>query len=62
MLITKRVVMGEYIIEIEYDLETKSIEVSVLDELEGLIESISISDSEDEDSSDDGIDLDINLN
>jgi hypothetical protein len=57
--------MGEYIVEIEYNLETKGIEVFVLDELEGLIESISISDAEDdsnEESDDDGIDIDINLN
>ena len=55
MLITKRIDLGEYIVEIEYDDETGAIEVTVLDELEGVIESITITNAEE---SDDG-ELDI---
>lgn len=46
MLITKRIELGEYIVEIEYDDVTGAIEVNVLDELEGVIEYISITNSE----------------
>jgi len=53
MLITKRIDLGEYIVEIEYDDETGAIEVTVLDELEGVIESITITNAE---KSDDGED------
>lgn len=48
MLITKRIDLGEYIVEIEYDDETGAIEVTVLDELEGVIESITITNAQDE--------------
>lgn len=53
MIIKKRVELGEYIVEIEYDDVTGAIDVYVLDELEGIIESISITNSEisDDDSS-----------
>ena len=46
MLITKRIDLGGYIVEIEYDDETGTIEVAVLDELEGIIESITITNAE----------------
>jgi hypothetical protein len=68
MIIKKRVELGEYIVDIEYDDVTGAIDVEVLDELEGIIESISITNSED-DSSDDSdnnedpfIDYNIGLN
>jgi len=68
MLIRKKVDLGEYIIDIEYDDVTGAIEVTVLDELEGVIESITITNtddsSDDEDNNDDvGFnDYTINLN
>ena len=66
MLITKRVDLGEYFVDIEYDDMTGAIEVTVLDELEGVIESITITNSEDssdDNSDDDGIDFnDFNIN
>ena len=66
MLIRKKVDLGEYIIDIEYDDETGAIEVTVLDELEGVIESITITnteDSSDDDDNDVGFnDFNINLN
>ena len=46
MLITRRIDLGEYIVEIEYEDATGAIEVSVLDELEGIIEYISITNAE----------------
>ncbi len=55
MIIKKRVELGEYIVDIEYDDVTGAIDVEVLDELEGVIESISITNSE-EDFSDDSDD------
>jgi hypothetical protein len=70
MIIRKRVELGEYIVEIEYEDTTGDIEVTVLDALEGVIESISISDSYDDDNDNDDDDnddlgfndFDINLN
>lgn len=66
MLITKRIDLGEYFVDIEYDDMTGAIEVTVLDELEGVIESITITNSEDssdDNSDDDGIDFnDFNIN
>lgn len=53
MLITKRIDLGEYIVEIEYDDETGAIEVTVLDELEGVIESITITNAEESDDGED---------
>ena len=55
MLINRRIDLGEYIVDIEYDDETGAIEVVVLDELEGVIESITITNAEDngEDDGDD---------
>jgi hypothetical protein len=50
MIIKKRVDLGEYIVEIEYDETTGAIDVYVLDELEGVIESISITNAPDGDS------------
>ena len=58
MLITKKIDLGEYIVEIKYDDETGMIEVGVLDELEEIIESITITNSEDDTSSD----FNVNLN
>jgi hypothetical protein len=68
MIVRKKVDLGEYIIDIEYDDVTGAIEVSVLDELEGVIESITITnteDSSDDDDNDDEVgfnDYNINLN
>lgn len=58
MLITKRIDLGEYIVEIEYDDETGAIEVTVLDELEGVIESITITNAEESDDGEDDNDDD----
>ena len=68
MLITKRIDLGEYFVDIEYDDMTGAIEVTVLDELEGVIESITITNSPESDDDDDdddegmGIDYNISLN
>jgi hypothetical protein len=68
MIVRKKVDLGEYIIDIEYDDVTGAIEVSVLDELEGVIESITITNTEvssDDDDNDDEVgfnDYNINLN
>lgn len=64
MLITKKIEIGEYFVEIEYDDETGSIEVSVLDELQDIIESISITNTveEEDDDDDDDIIIDFGLN
>ena len=68
MLITKRIDLGEYFVDIEYDDMTGAIEVTVLDELEGVIESITITNSEDssdDNDNDDEVgfnDFNINLN
>lgn len=68
MIVRKKVDLGEYIIDIEYDDVTGAIEVTVLDELEGVIESITITnteDSSDDDDNDDEVgfnDYNINLN
>jgi hypothetical protein len=45
----KRVDLGEYIVDIFYDEKTGEIEVSVLDELGDVIESISITNENNED-------------
>ena len=58
MKFNKIIDLGEYIIEIEYDDLTGLLEVTVLDELGCVIESITITNSyEDNDN-----DFDINLN
>jgi hypothetical protein len=58
MLITKTVDLGEYIVKIEYDNETGAIEVSVLDELQDVIETIIITNVIDDDkNNDDDIDI-----
>lgn len=70
MIVRKKVDLGEYIIDIEYDDITGAIEVTVLDELEGVIESITITNTEDssgydDDDDDDEVgfnDFNINLN
>lgn len=53
MIVRKKVDLGEYIIDIEYDDVTGAIEVTVLDELEGVIESITITNTEDSSGYDD---------
>ena len=63
MIVRKKVDLGEYIIDIEYDDVTGAIEVSVLDELEGVIESITITNtqnSSDDDNDNDDVDIDFN--
>ena len=52
----RRIDLGEYIIEIKYDEENGELDVTVLDELEGIIESINITNSEHDN------DFKINLN
>jgi hypothetical protein len=51
MIIKKRVDLGEYKVDIEYDDTTGAIEVSVLDELEGVIEAIYVTNSHEGDDS-----------
>lgn len=58
MKITKKVDLGEYIVLINYDKKSGLINIELLDELQGLIESITVINSEDSD----GITLDPNLN
>jgi hypothetical protein len=60
MIVRKKVDLGEYIIDIEYDDVTGAIEVSVLDELEGIIESITITNTEDSSDDDDNDDVGFN--
>ncbi len=43
MITTKKIDLGEYIVIIEYNKKTGALDISVMDELEGLIESINIS-------------------
>jgi hypothetical protein len=61
MIVRKKVDLGEYIVDIEYDDETGAIEVTVLDELDGIIESITITNTEDS-SDDDDNDGDVGFN
>ena len=66
-MVTKKTVdLGEYIVNITYNNETGSISVEVLDELQGVIESMDITNVEggkdDDDDNDIGINIDINLN
>jgi hypothetical protein len=58
MKITKKVDLGEYIVLINYDKKNGLINIDLLDELEGLIESITVINSENSDE----ITLDPNLN
>lgn len=58
MKFNKIIDLGEYIIEIEYDDLTGLLEVTVLDELGGVIESITITNSDEDNDND----YDINLN
>jgi hypothetical protein len=52
MKIIKKVDLGEYIIEIEYDEMTGALDVTVYDELNEIVEGISISyDADDDDTS-----------
>ncbi len=60
MIVRKKVDLGEYIIDIEYDDVTGAIEVTVLDELEGIIESITITNTEDSSDDDDNDDVGFN--
>lgn len=53
---SRRIDLGEYIIDIKYNEENGELEVNVLDELEDIIESINISNSEHDN------DFKINLN
>lgn len=55
---TQKIDLGEYIILIEYDKTDGSLDVTVLDELEGIIESISVTN----DIEPDDIEIDPNLN
>jgi len=49
MKVTKKVDLGEYIIIIDYDDITGSLDVTVLDELEGVIETINVENDVDPD-------------
>jgi len=52
---TQRIDLGEYIILIEYDKSNGSLDVTVLDELEDIIDIVSIN-------NDDNDKIDLNLN
>jgi len=52
MEIIKKIDLGEFLIVIKYNDEDGSLNVSIYDELEELIESIDITNSEDEDDED----------
>jgi len=58
----KKIDFGEYVVVAIYDENTHEIKVSVLDELQEEIESITISDDETPDNDIDQIDLEIGLN
>ena len=53
---TQRIDLGEYIIIIEYDKSNGSLDVTVLDELEDMIDMMSITNDDDND------EIDLNLN
>jgi hypothetical protein len=60
MLIKKTVDLGEYVVNIDYDDETGAIEVSVLDELQDVIETIVITNViDDSNNKDDDDDIDV---
>ena len=48
MEITKKIDLGEYIIVVEYNDTDSSLNVTILDELEGVIEAIRITNDEDD--------------
>lgn len=55
MKTTKKIDLGEYIVVIEYNDADSSLYVTVLDELEGVIEAIKVTnDEDDETEGDDG--------
>jgi hypothetical protein len=60
MRIKKKIDLGEYIIKIRYEDTTGELEVLVLDELNGVIESLNITNDNDEDINE--VDTSINLN
>jgi hypothetical protein len=60
MKVTKKVDLGEYIIIIDYDDVTGSLDVTVLDELEGVIEAINVTNDEDPDNEEPEIDPSLN--
>lgn len=62
MKTNKRIDLGEYIIIIEYNDMDGSLDVTILDELEDIIDVLSISNDEDADDFDDGINLNPSLN
>lgn len=67
MVSKKTIDLGEYIVIITYDNQTGSISVDVLDELQELIETMTITNVEDSGRDDDedndaAIDIDISLN
>lgn len=63
MKLTKRLEIGEYIIIITHDDENSDLDIQVLDELEGLIEEITITNDIDEDENNtNNNDDNINLN
>jgi hypothetical protein len=64
MKITRKIDFGEYIVTATYDEKTGEIKVSVLDELQEEIESITITNDEDDEAPDNNnpIDLEIGLN
>jgi hypothetical protein len=64
MKVTRKIDFGEYIVTATYDKDTGEIKVSVLDELQEEVESITIANDESEETPDnnDPIDLQIGLN
>jgi hypothetical protein len=49
MVTTKKIKVGEYVVEINHDTETNLLVVSIYDELGEVIESVEISDNEEYD-------------
>jgi hypothetical protein len=64
MKVTRKIDFGEYIVTATYNENTGEIKVSVLDELQEEIESITITNDEDDETPDNNgpIDLEIGLN
>lgn len=60
--INRRIDLGEYVIRVNYDPESGDLEVKVLDELGGLIESINITTDENPEDEPEDMGMDISLN
>jgi hypothetical protein len=58
-MIKKKVDLGEYVVKIFYDEKTGELDVEVVDELDEIIESLTITNDENEE---EDLGIDINLN